>query len=42
VAGDAGRLRSWLGGGELPVRIVDGSPAGVRAMGIGDRELRTG
>jgi catechol 2,3-dioxygenase-like lactoylglutathione lyase family enzyme len=41
VAGDADRLRSWLGGGELPVRVVAGEPMGVRAMGIGERELRT-
>ena len=41
VAGDAGRLREWLDGADLPVRVVDGDPAGVRAMGIGARELRT-
>jgi hypothetical protein len=40
VAGDAGRLERWLGGAELPVR-VSGGEAGVRAVGIGDRELRT-
>jgi catechol 2,3-dioxygenase-like lactoylglutathione lyase family enzyme len=40
VAGDAERLRAWLGGAELPARVVDGPP-GVRAMGVGDRELRT-
>lgn len=39
VAGDAERLREWLGGAELPVRVVDGPP-GVRAVGVGDRELR--
>jgi catechol 2,3-dioxygenase-like lactoylglutathione lyase family enzyme len=39
VAGDPDRLRDWLGGAELPVRVVDGPPA-VRAMGVGDRELR--
>lgn len=39
VAGDARRIEHWLGGGELPVRIVDGEPA-VRAVGIGERELR--
>jgi Glyoxalase-like domain len=42
VAGDEGRLGEWLGGDELPVRVVDGHPPGVRAVGIGDRELRTG
>lgn len=40
VAGDAGRLRQWLGGGELPVRVVVGQPA-VRAVGIGEHELRS-
>jgi hypothetical protein len=39
VAGDAARLREWLGGAELPVRVVDGAPA-VRAVGIGGREFR--
>lgn len=41
VAGDAARLREWLGGAELPVRVVDGAPA-VRAVGIGEREFRPG
>jgi catechol 2,3-dioxygenase-like lactoylglutathione lyase family enzyme len=40
VAGDARRVRHWLGGLELPVRVVDGEPA-VRAIGVGGRELRT-
>ena len=39
VGGDAERLADWLGGERLPVRVVDGPPA-VRAVGIGDRELR--
>ena len=39
VAGDAARLRDWLGGAELDVRVVAGEPA-VRAIGIGDREFR--
>jgi Glyoxalase-like domain len=39
VSGDAARLRDWLGGADLPVRVVDGAPA-VRAMGVGDREWR--
>jgi hypothetical protein len=39
VSGDAARLRAWLGGGELPVRVTDGEPA-VLAVGIGERELR--
>ena len=39
VAGNAQRLADWLGGERLPVRVVDGPPA-LRAVGIGDRELR--
>jgi hypothetical protein len=39
VGGDAARLERWLGGAELPVRVVDAEP-GVRAMGVGDREWR--
>jgi hypothetical protein len=39
VSGDADRLRAWLDGAEVPVRVVEGEP-GVRAVGIGDRELR--
>ena len=39
VAGDAARLERWLGGAELPVRVVEGAPD-VRAMGVGDREWR--
>jgi catechol 2,3-dioxygenase-like lactoylglutathione lyase family enzyme len=39
VAGDEARLREWLGGEDLPVRVVEGPPA-VLAMGIGERELR--
>jgi hypothetical protein len=39
VAGDAAELESWLGGADLPVRVVDGPP-GVLAVGIGDRQLR--
>jgi hypothetical protein len=41
VAGDRGALANRLGDAELPVRVVEG-PVGVVAMGIGDRELRTG
>lgn len=40
VAGDRARLERWLGGAELPVRVVDGR-TGVRALGVGGRELRT-
>jgi hypothetical protein len=39
VAGDAARLDRWLDGAGLPVRVVAGTP-GVRAVGIGERELR--
>jgi hypothetical protein len=39
VAGDAQRLRSWLGGAALPVRITEGEPE-LLAVGIGERELR--
>ncbi len=30
LSGDAARLRAWLGGAELPVRITDGEPAAAR------------
>jgi hypothetical protein len=40
LAGDAGRLERWLDGAPLPLRVVAGEP-GVRAIGVGDRELRT-
>ncbi|MGH2580909.1 MAG: VOC family protein [Actinomycetota bacterium] len=33
VAGDHGRLQGWLGGGDVPVRVVGGD-TGVRAVGI--------
>jgi hypothetical protein len=39
VAGDEARLREWLDGADLPVRVVDGPPA-LRAIGIGEREFR--
>jgi hypothetical protein len=39
VAGDAGRLREWLGGADLPVRVRPGEPA-LLAVGVGERELR--
>lgn len=39
VGGDAERLREWLGGAELPVRVVDGPPR-VLAVGVGERALR--
>jgi hypothetical protein len=39
VAGDPKRLREWLGGVGLPVRVRSGEPA-LLAVGVGDRELR--
>jgi hypothetical protein len=33
VSGDPGRLREWLGGEELPIRVTDGAPA-VCAVGL--------
>jgi len=42
LAGDEQRLRDWLGGNHLPARVVSAGPPAVRAVGIGDRELRTG
>lgn len=33
VEGDEGRLRDWLGDGDLPIRVVDGRP-GIRAAAI--------
>jgi hypothetical protein len=39
IAGDSAGLERWLGNSELSVRVVDGRD-GVRAMGIGERELR--
>jgi len=35
LSGDAERLRAWLGDAQLPVRVVDGEPYGVRAVGLG-------
>jgi hypothetical protein len=39
IAGDAARLGEWLGGEELPIRVIDGEP-GIRrvAVGTSDRE----
>jgi hypothetical protein len=39
VAGDAERLRDWLGGVGLPVRVQAGAPA-LLAVGVGERQLR--
>jgi hypothetical protein len=41
VGADTDRLEGRLGGADLPLRIVEGTP-GLRAMGIGERELRNG
>ena len=40
AGGDAGRLREWLGGEELPIRVVKGGP-GLRRVGVAttDREI---
>ena len=40
VGGDAHRLRGWLGGEELPIRVFEGEP-GIRRVGLGasDREI---
>jgi Glyoxalase-like domain len=39
LAGDGARLKRWLDGASLPVRVVPGPP-GIRAVGIGDRTVR--
>jgi hypothetical protein len=39
VAGDAAKLADWLGGADLPVRVVEGEPA-VLAVGVGGQILR--
>ena len=41
VAGDPLRIEDWLDEAELPVRVAAGEPR-VRAVGVGERELRTG
>ncbi len=41
LTGDAGRLEWWLDGAPLPLRVLPGEP-GLRAVGVGDRALRTG
>jgi len=33
VGGDAERLREWLGGEELPIRVIEGEP-GLRRVGV--------
>jgi hypothetical protein len=38
LSGNADRLADWLGGAELPLRLVEGPPA-VRAIGIGGRTI---
>jgi hypothetical protein len=35
LAGDAERLRAWLGGEQLPVRYAAGDTPGLRAVGLG-------
>src|SRR5215510_8901652 len=43
VGGDAERLRTWLGGADLPVRMTPSPPAPARviAMSVDGRELRS-
>jgi Glyoxalase-like domain len=40
AGGDAERLREWLGGEELPIRVIEGAP-GLRRVGVAtaDREI---
>jgi hypothetical protein len=40
VTGDAGELRTWLGGADLPLRVADGPPS-VRSFAVAtvDREV---
>jgi hypothetical protein len=38
VGGEEGRLRDWLGGADVPIRVIDGDPR-VHAVGI---DLRDG
>jgi Glyoxalase-like domain len=35
VAGDGERLRAWLDGATLPVRVTSDGPPGLRAVGLG-------
>lgn len=35
IAGDAGRMQEWLGGADVPIRMVRDEPAGVRAVALG-------
>jgi len=37
VGGDAERLREWLGGEELPIRVIEGEP-GIRRVAVGTLE----
>jgi hypothetical protein len=39
VAGDERRLRAWLAGADIPVRVAPGERIGVRAVGIGQHRL---
>ena len=41
LGGDAERLREWLGGGELPIRVLGGAEPGIRrvALAASDGEL---
>ncbi len=37
VGGDAERLRDWLGGEELPIRVIEGEP-GIQRVGVATSE----
>ena len=38
VGGEKGRLRDWLGGADVPIRVVDDADRRVRAVGISLRD----
>ena len=38
VGGDAARLREWVGGADVPIRVVDDADRRVRAVGISLRD----
>jgi Glyoxalase-like domain len=44
VGGDEGRLAEWLGGAEVPIRVVAGPPrvlaVGLRVAGAGELDIR--
>jgi hypothetical protein len=34
IGGDPARMREWLGGADVPIRVVDSDPSGLRAVGL--------